>query len=152
MDYSQAFAISAAGMSTERMRVDVAALNLANANTAQTADGVSYRPLRVIVRSLTAGTFAQRVDDGLADASGAQATSLPLPQADVEPADVKPRLSYEPGHPFADKKGFVSYPGVDTATEMVGLMTAIRSYEANVAAMNTARTLALRALDIGSAS
>lgn len=152
MDYTQAFAISAAGMSVERTRVDVAALNLANADTIQTADGVSYRPLRVIARTIAApgnGAFAAEVNRGLGDDGLSMAG---LPQIDVEPQTVEPRQVYEPGHPFANKKGFVSYPGVDPATEMVTMTRALRAYEANVAAMNTARTLALKALDIGSSS
>lgn len=150
MDYTQSFAISAAGMSVERTRVDVAALNLANANTIRTADGVSYRPLRVIARATYPADFAAGIDAARADSSAAPFAALP--QADVQPADVSPRMSYEPGNPFADKRGFVAYPGVDSATEMVTLMTAIRAYEANVAAMNAARTLATRALDIGASS
>lgn len=152
MDYTQAFAISAAGMSVERMRVDVAALNLANADTIQTADGVSYRPLRVVARSTGgtgAGAFAAEVEQGLAD-NGLSA--IGLPSADVEPQAVTSRKVYEPGHPFANKQGFVSYPGVDSATEMITLTSALRAYEANVVAMNTARTLALKALEIGGTS
>jgi len=59
-------------------------------------------------------------------------------------------MVYEPGHPLANERGFVAYANVDSATEMVSMMSATRAYEANVSAMNTARTLALRALDIGS--
>jgi flagellar basal-body rod protein FlgC len=58
-------------------------------------------------------------------------------------------MVYEPGHPMADARGFVSYAGVDTATEMVSMMSAMRAYEANVAAMNTARSMAQKALTIG---
>lgn len=153
MDYLQAFAISAAGMSVERTRVDVAALNLANANTTQTADGVSYQPLRVVARtgagtdvSASSLSFADRIEAGLDAEDLANAA---LPEAAVEPMPVSPRMVYEPGHPFANERGFVAYPGVDTATEMVSLMGALRSYEANVAAMNAARTLAQKALEIG---
>ena len=148
MDYSQSFAISAAGMSVERTRVDIAALNLANANTIQTPDGVSYRPLSVQARSQAATTaipsaFSSQVDQGL------DVSMLSLPQTSVVPSGIEPRNVYEPGNPFANTKGFVVYPGVDTATEMINMMSAQRSYEANVAAMNVARTLALKALDIG---
>jgi flagellar basal-body rod protein FlgC len=147
MDNFQAFAISAAGMTLERTRVDVAALNLANANTVQTADGVGFQPMRVVARvggETTPGStplFAQQVERGLA--------GLTLPQASIEPAGGLPRQVYEPTNPFADGKGFVRYPGVDTAAEMVTLMGALRAYEANVAAMNTSRTMLLKALDIG---
>lgn len=134
-------------MAVERTRVDVAALNLANANTVQTPDGVSYRPLSVLARSLPAAAmpsaFSSQVDQGLNSAM------LTLPQTSVEASGVEPRNVYEPGNPFANTKGFVVYPGVDTATEMVNMMSAQRSYEANVAAMNVTRALALKALDIG---
>jgi flagellar basal-body rod protein FlgC len=152
MDYTRSFAISAAGMSVERTRVEVAALNLANANTVQGPDGVPYQPLRVVARPSATPiggaplvTFAEAVDRGL---DGAGLAGL-LPEAAIEPTFEGPRLVHEPGNPLADEKGFVAYPGVDTATEMVGLMSATRAYEANVAAMNTARALALKTLEIG---
>ena len=72
-----------------------------------------------------------------------------MPSAVVEPMSLAPRLASEPGHPLANEQGFVAYPGVDSASEMVTMMSAIRAYEANVAALNTARALALKTLDIG---
>jgi flagellar basal-body rod protein FlgC len=136
MDYAHTFAISAAGMAVQRTRVEIAALNLANAQTVQPAGGGGFQPLRVLARS---GGFGALV-----------APALPtLPVATVEAASTPPRLVQEPGHPLADAHGFVRYPGVDAAAEMVTLMGATRAYEANVAAMNTARTLALKSLEIG---
>ncbi len=135
MDYSQAFAISASGMTLERTRVEVASLNLANANTVAGPEGRTYQPLRVVSRA----SFGETVAQGLAA----------VPTASVEPTLQPPRMVYEPGHPMADGRGFVAYAGVDSATEMVTLMGAMRSYEANVAAMNTSRNMALKALEIG---
>jgi flagellar basal-body rod protein FlgC len=149
MDYSKSFAISAAGMAAERMRVEVSVLNIANANTIQTANGGGFQPLRVVLRSTAAampGAFAARIEAGRNEALNT------LPEASVEPSGVVPRQVYEPGNPFADTKGFVSYPGVDTATEMVNMMSALRSYESNVAALNMAKTLSSKALEIGGAS
>lgn len=146
MDYNSVFAISAAGMSVERARVEVAALNLANASTTAAAGEKGYAPLRVVAHSsVDAMSFAALVDAG---AQAAGMSSL-APVASVEPSGRSPRQVHEPGHPMADERGFVTYPGVDPATEMVSLMSANRAYEANVAAMNTARTLALKALEIG---
>lgn len=146
MDYSISFAISAAGMTVERSRVDAAAVNLANANTVQGADGAHYRPVRVVSQAIQLG-------DGFGAAfdreSLVQALAAALPQPVVEALDVAPRQVYEPGHPLANANGFVAYANVDTAAEMVTMMTATRAYEANIAAMTTARTMALRALDIG---
>ena len=149
MDYTQSFAISAIGMNIERTRVDVAALNLANANTVQAPGAAGYQPLRVIAdarvaaaASLGGGAFGGLVSEGLGAAAQA------VPQVQVVPAQTGPRFVYEPGHPSADARGFVAYAGVDPATEMVSLMSATRAYEANVAAMKTSLTLAREALGI----
>jgi flagellar basal-body rod protein FlgC len=143
MDYQNAFAISAAGMSVERLRVEVSALNLANANTVAEGGGAAFQPMRVVARAATASgapaPFAALVGRGLAG-----------PAATVETAQTAARRVLEPGHPLADAQGYVSYAGVDTTTEMLTIMRATRAYEANVAAMNAARTMAMKALDIGS--
>lgn len=138
MDYARSFAVSAAGMAVERTRVEVASLNLANAHTVQAPGSAGFRPLRVVASAPT--LFSSLVG------------AVGEPLVTVEPTRAPPRLVHEPGHPFADARGFVAYPGVDAATEMVSLMTATRAYEANVAAMNTARSLALKTLEIGRSS
>ena len=144
MDYQNAFAISSAGMAVERLRVEISALNLANANTVADAGGAVFQPLRVVAHAANAGQagsldgFASLVDFALAG-----------PTASVEASGQPARHVLEPGHPMADAQGFVSYPAVDPATEMLTLMGATRAYEANVAAMNAARTMAMKALDIG---
>ena len=138
MDYLNAFAISASGMSLERTRVDVSATNLANAHTVQVPGTAGFQPMRVVAR-MTA--FGSLVSDGMA--AGA------MPAVSLEPLRAAPRMVHEPGHPYADARGFVAYAPVDPATEMVTLMGAMRSYEANVAAMNTSRSLALKTLEIG---
>ncbi len=149
MDHERLFAISAAGMNVERTRVEVAALNLANATTIQTTDGAAYRPMRVMARpGVSLASFIDQVDHGLEEVALA---GVGLPQASVEPTGAAPRIVHDPGHPFADENGDISYPGVNSATEMITLMSAIRAYEANVAAMNVTRTLVLKTLDIGGA-
>lgn len=147
MNYADSFAISAIGMNIERARVDVAALNLANANTVHGAGGQSYQPLRVIAQVRDDARFGTMVGRGL-DSAGSMAQLTPSMQ--VVATQGASRMVYEPSHPLANAQGFVAYAAVDPATEMVSMMSATRAYEANVSAMNTARTLALRALDIGS--
>ncbi|MFZ6721398.1 flagellar basal body rod protein FlgC [Undibacterium sp. Ji49W] len=145
MDYRQSFGISAVGMSYERARVDVSAMNLANANTVREADGKGYQPMRVVARSALPNTdFSELMDNAGVFALGNAGRNF-----SIESIDKPARLVLEPGHPYADAKGFVSYPAVDSATEMMTLMSAMRAYEANVAAMNTARNMALKALEIG---
>ncbi|MBA2673205.1 flagellar basal body rod protein FlgC [Ramlibacter sp.] len=142
MDYASSFAVSAAGMALERTRVEVATLNLANAHTVAAPGQAAYTPMRVVGLPAQAASFAALMLSG-------QPGAALKPDFRVEPAPVQPRMVLEPGHPLADARGFVSYPAVDPAAEMVTLMGATRAYEANIAAMNTARTLALKALDIG---
>lgn len=141
MGYSQSFAISAAGMDLERLRVDVAALNLANANTPLDAAGGGYRPLHVVARPMAQQTFAAQFDRWIQP-----------PSVTVEPSLQPPRQVMDPGHPLADANGLVSYPGVDHMGQMLTLMSAMRAYEANVVALNQSRAMAVKALEIGGAA
>ncbi len=144
MNYQQSFAISATGMDIERLRVEVAALNIANANTVLSADGKGFQVMRVVARaalgaqSLDGAGFASLVGQGLGG-----------PSTTVEPSGRAPRQVLDAGHPQANAQGYVSYPGVDPATEMMTMLGASRAYEANVVAMNAARMMAMKALDIG---
>lgn len=144
MDYSASFQISATGMAVEKLRLDVTAANLANMHsTASSADRL-YRPLRVISQERP---FAQQFD-GL---YGVVPTTINggVQVMGIEQLAVAPRSVYEPGHPHADAKGFVAYPGINHNAEMINMMSALRAYEANVVAMNAAKTMAARTLDIG---
>jgi flagellar basal-body rod protein FlgC len=133
MNYLQAFAISASGMAVEKARVDITAVNLANAQSTRSADGAGFQPLRVISVPKTGGDFGELL--------GTEVVS-------IRAVPAAPRLVYEPGHPEADEKGFVAYPGINPVTEMINLLTATRAYEANVAALNAAKTIALRTLEL----
>jgi|SRR5450830_368557 len=150
MDYNQIFAISAAGMNVERTRVEVASMNLANANTLQSTDGSGYQPMQVIARSGSpASRFAHWIDADDDGTGGIAGIAASVPSISVVPAESQPKMVYEPANPFADEKGFIRYPGVDTAAETLTMMTAMHAYAANVAALNTTRNLALKTLDIG---
>lgn len=145
MDILASFSISAAGMDLERLRYEVAAANIANANTVSGSAKGGFHPLRVT--ALAASAVAST---GHFDALVSQGLSAPGYQ--VEATSQESRAVHDPSHPLADASGKVYYPGVDTATEMMLMMSASRAYEANVAAMNVGRTMALRALDIGNGS
>lgn len=144
MSYLQSFAISASGMAVEKERVDVTASNLANVHSTRAADGTPFRAMRVVSRA-QAPDFEAMLSGaaGVADPGGAQVVRL-------EPVDAAPRMVFEPGNPDANAQGFVAYPGIDPTAEMMNLVTAVRAYEANVAALNAAKTMALRALQLGS--
>lgn len=139
MNYHAAFQISAAGMATEKLRLDVTALNLANMHAAGASPEQVYRPQRVLTQALGFGAQFGRI--AAAQAGGSRAV--------VVAQDKAARMVHEPGHPYANAQGMVAYPGVDHIAEMVTLNAALRAYEANVTAMNAARTMAARTLDIG---
>jgi flagellar basal-body rod protein FlgC len=137
MDYQALFEISAAGMGVERKRLEIATLNLANMHSSAPAGSVGYQPMRVVAH-------AMKVDFGnLMD------MQLGGVQAEVVPTGAAPRRVQDPGHPHADAQGNVHYPAVDQASEMIVAMTALRAYEANVAAVGFARAMASHALEIG---
>lgn len=142
MDYHAAFQISASGMAVEKMRLDVTTANIANMHSAGTSAAAVYQPMRVVGEAIPM-SFSQQFGQLYAVQGGGARVAAVAPQA------VAPRMVYEPGHPYADGKGFVAYPGVNHTTEMLNLNTALRAYEANVAAMAAAKAMATRTLDIG---
>ncbi|NHZ42583.1 flagellar basal body rod protein FlgC [Massilia aquatica] len=142
MDYRNAFAISASGMTVEKTRLDTTAVNLANVHSTRGPDGKLFRPLTVKVGEAGASFAA-----GFTQLQGAALRGAEVVR--IEEANVAPRMVYEPGNPDADAKGYVAMPGVNQVTEMVNLASALRAYEANVVAMNAAKTMALKALDLG---
>jgi flagellar basal-body rod protein FlgC len=125
--------VSASGLSAERLRMDLIADNLANANTTRTPDGQPYRR-KVAIFAPIAPT--PHMPGGVRVVQIAQ---------DPSP----PRMVYDPSHPDADANGYVAYPNVDIVHEMVDMITASRAYEANIQAFNAAKDMFLRTLDIG---
>ena len=142
MDYNAAFQISASGMAVEKLRLDITAANIANMNSAAPSAAQAYSPLRVVAQAVPLN-FSQQFGELYNVAGGGVQVVAVAPQA------VTPRMVYEPGHPYADSKGMVAYPAVNHTAEMVNLNVALRAYEANVAAMNAAKVMAARALEIG---
>jgi len=144
MDFTSIFNISASGMSVEKARLDIAAINLANVNTTRSTNGQLFKPLRVISEPRTATDFETSLQDNLSDIAidGAQVNS-------VEELNLAPRMVLDPGHPDADSRGYVAYPAVNSATEMIQIMTASRAYEADVRAMNAGKAMLQKALEIG---
>jgi flagellar basal-body rod protein FlgC len=144
MGISGAFAISASALSAHRLRMDVISANLANAQSTQTAEGGPYKRQDVVLEAVPHAGF----DDLLSgDGQDGEAVRVSRVVKDSQP----PRQSYDPGHPQADKNGYVSMPNVNVVTEMVDLMSATRAYEANVAAINATKKVLQAALDIGQA-
>ncbi|MFC5475496.1 flagellar basal body rod protein FlgC [Paraherbaspirillum soli] len=153
---TQIFEISRSAMDVEWRRMEVIAQNMANANTTRTPLGEPYQPLRLVSGpSMTGASSATATTSTFSGMLKQQTAALdPLALKGVQVYGVErmttaPRLVYEPSHPHADAKGFVAYPGIDHAGEMALMVKTSRVYEANVVAFNAARSMYMRALDLG---
>ena len=136
MGIFDALDISATGLIAERTRMDVTAQNLANAQS------TGYRRQDVVLRE-AGGGFASVLGQAIGS-SGARGVEV----AEVVTDQGQQRRVYDPGHPDADAQGYVAMPNVDTVTEMVDLIGAQRAYEANVTAMQAAKQMFARTLEL----
>lgn len=146
MGFFDAFDVSASGLTAERLRMDVTAENLANAQTTRGANGEPYRRKEVVLQEVPQGGFGA----SLAAAMGSQGTERPggVEVAGIVEDQTPFKTIYDPGHPDADAQGYVRMPNVDTVSEMVDLISASRAYEANVTAMQTAKQMFSKTLDL----
>ncbi len=150
MNLFNAIEISGSGLSAERVRINVGSMNLANAHVTRTLDGGPYRAKSVIFSSTayrpdpaTGGDdqldpFQDELNQALQTVKVSAIVDDPTPFQEV----------YDPKHPDADERGIVRLPNVNVMEQMVDIMTASRAYEANVTAIETAKSMALKTLDI----
>jgi flagellar basal-body rod protein FlgC len=144
MDLIRTMDIAAEGMSAQRTRLNVISANLANAHTTRTEDGSPYRRKTVIFEAVP---VQSPFDEHLADAMDSEIRGVKV--REIAPVKGEFKRLFDPSHPDADENGYVSFPNVDYISEMVSMLNANRSYEANAAAIKTAKEMALKALDIG---
>jgi flagellar basal-body rod protein FlgC len=138
--------ISASALTAQRLRMNVTAENLANAETTKTADGTPYRRKEVTLQSVANGGFGAQLSKAMGGGSGVAPGGV---QATAITEDATGgKLVYDPGHPDADAQGYVRMPNVDTVTEMVDLIDAQRAYEANVTAMSASKQMFAKTLEI----
>ncbi|KAF2956458.1 flagellar basal body rod protein FlgC [Marinitoga sp. 38H-ov] len=130
--------IAASGMTAERFRSEVISNNLANANTTRTENGEPYKRKVVTFKEVLNNTVSSKNEQ----LSGVRVSSI---EEDNSPF----KLVYDPSHPDANEEGYVKYPNVNVLREMVDLISAQRAYEANVAVINSAKTMFNSALSIG---
>lgn len=135
-----ALEISATGLTAQRLRLNVVAENLANAETTRTAEGGPYRRKLVVFGAEPAGDFAAALN-------GVQASTVKV--LSVEESPEAPRMVLQPSHPDANAEGYVMLPNINPVLEMVDLLAATRAYEANVTAVQAAKSMASKALEIG---
>lgn len=145
MGLFQAFNISASGMTAERFRMDTIAQNIANVNTTRTEDGTPYRRKIVTFQEKNLTPFSQYYSSSKARAVG-NGVKVAKVSEDMETDFI---MEYDPSNPDADENGYVSYPNVNTVTEMTNLIDTTRAYEANTTAFEASKSMAQSALAIG---
>lgn len=136
---------SGSGLQAERLRMDVTSENLANAETTKAANGQPYRRKEVVFQE--AGDTGTSFASILAGVSSSKPTHGVQVSGIVEDSSPLKRI-YDPGHPDADASGYVTMPNVNTVTEMTDLISSSRAYEANVTAMQTAKTMFSKTIDL----
>ena len=142
MDILNSFKISSSALKAQSIRLDTISSNIANAETTSTPEGGPYKKKSVYFQAKPL-TFAEQLNGSLkTDTAGVEVSEI------IEDKS-EPRKVYDPSHPDAGEDGYVDMPNVDTLKEMVDMMSATRSYQANVTAIQSAKRMALKALEIG---
>ena len=150
MSFWSTMRVSSSALSAQQLRLDIISNNIANAETTNTDEGGPYQRQDVVFTSGTSSSglpdfIAQRLASSIPNSSNTSGVQV----AQVITDDTEGTKIYDPEHPDADEDGYVTYPNVDIVTEMTNMLSATRSYEANLAMVDAAKTMALKALNIG---
>lgn len=141
MSFLRSMDISGSALTAQRLRMDIIAENIANAQTTRTASGQPYRR-KIVLMGENNASFAQQLAKAKGLGGGVKVTGIIEDQSPLTPV-------YDPSHPDADENGYVHMPNVNTVTEMIDMISATRSYEANITAINAFKNMAFKSLEIG---
>lgn len=145
MGYFGSLDVSSSALTAQRLRMDTISQNIANVNTTRTEDGTPYRRKVVVFEEKSPETpFSEYLNESSKKVVGGGVRVARI----IEDRSAFKKV-YEPGHPDANEEGYVEMPNVDILTEMVNMISATRSYEANVTSINTTKSMAMKALEIG---
>lgn len=148
MNISNSFSISSTALTAQRLRMDVISSNIANAETTRASvsngEAIPYKRKMVVLEpnKTSFGTMLQNQMRGGGSGDGVRVSEIREDQSPLKPV-------YDPSHPDANAEGYVFMPNVDIAKEMVDMISASRSYEANVTALNSTKAMISKALEIG---
>lgn len=145
MNLFDSLSISASALSAERQRSEIVAANLANAETTHTEAGGPFHRREVVFEPVSAPSFGFMLSDAV-NRSGNVAGEVKIAQVVDDPAP--PVMRYEPGNPDANKQGYVAYPAINPAMEMVDLMDAVRAYQLNASAVAATKQMIQQSIDI----
>ncbi|WP_033166714.1 flagellar basal body rod protein FlgC [Clostridium sp. KNHs205] len=145
MSVIDAMNISASGMTAQRLRMDVISQNIANVNTTRDENGNVVRRKIVVFEERNQSPFSKILGGKINEAMGNGVKVTEVKEDTTTPMNVV----YDPSHPDADEEGYVTYPNINTVTEMANLIDASRAYDANVTAFNSIKSMALKGLEVG---
>ncbi|HHW30444.1 MAG TPA: flagellar basal body rod protein FlgC [Clostridiaceae bacterium] len=146
MGFLDSLDIGASALTAQRLRMDIIAQNIANVNTTRTENGTPYKRKTVVFEERNSKeSFSSLLSSG----NQGNLTGKGVKVSGIVEDNSPFKRVYEPGHPDANEEGYVLMPNVDIVTEMVNMISASRVYEANVTSINTAKSMALKALEIG---
>jgi flagellar basal-body rod protein FlgC len=143
MSLLSALSVSASGLAAQRTRAELLVENMANSETTRTSEGGPYRRKDAVFSSSPQGSpFSAQFQKEMGYYSnGVEVSDIYVDQSD-------PVMRYQPGHPDADSSGYVAYPRMNPAEDMVDLMAATRGYDANVSAMSAVKDMIQRSIDL----
>ena len=144
MSFMSSMTTSATGMTAQQLRTDLISQNLANVNTTRDENGEPYVRKVAVFAEKTNNSFGSVLNSALGSSGkGVKVVKI------AEDTSTDMKMVYDPSHPDADENGYVSYPNVNTVTEMTNLIDATRAYEANTTAFNASKAMAEKGLSIG---
>ena len=151
MGFYDGYNVATSGMSAQRTRINVVSANIANAKTTHTEDGGPYKKQQVVFEDVLVAKADKKTNSNDVETTNNAQSDLALRGVGVKSilqSDAKPVLRYEPTHPDANEQGYVAYPDINPVVEMVDLIEAMRSYEANVASFEAHKNIDSKTLDI----
>ncbi|MBN1536747.1 MAG: flagellar basal body rod protein FlgC [Anaerolineales bacterium] len=150
MSFWNSLKIGASALTAQRLRLDVIANNVANAETTTTETGEPYQRKDVVFAEQNSNGFLTQLIKNLRGQSTVASSSMAgVKVASIETDEAEGALVYDPTHPDANEEGYVEYPNVNLVVEMTNMISATRSYEANLATIEAAKKMATKALEIG---
>jgi flagellar basal-body rod protein FlgC len=147
MGFFDGYNVATSGMSAQRTRINTVSSNIANAQTTHTIDGGPYKKQNVVFKEILLNE--QKKDTNILDnKQNGAIPSVGVEVKEIIEAKGKPIMKYEPSHPDANKDGYVAYPNINPVIEMTDLIEAMRSYEANLSAFQTQKSMDTKTIDI----
>lgn len=150
MGFFDGYNVSSSGMTAQRTRINVVSANIANAKTTHTTEGGPYKKQEVVFEDILLSSVKKTNSNDI-ETTNSLKSDIALRGVGVKSivqSDAKPVMKYEPTHPDANEQGYVAYPDINPVIEMVDLIEAMRSYEANVASFTAHKNIDSKTLDI----